>query len=470
MKKIYLIGWIWGLLGLAACSDWLDVSPKTNVKAEDLFTTEDGFKSALTGIYGRMTKDVLYGRNLTFLFMEELAQRYDNHTGATDEQRAEIYDYINNSDSKGKLANIWSEMYKDIANINNLLKNLRENGHCISSPGYREWIEGEALGLRAFHYLDLLRMWGPVDYENNQTVKVLPWRSEFTPDKVRLMQADSIAIHILEDLKAAEVLLQDDPLNYGHIPEEPFVAYRQQRMNKYAVKALMARVYLWINDKTNAAIKAREVINDCKLKLVRDNQQDITMLDETLFGLNMYNMHERLNNYFPEVPGGTNVNDLWVSQDNIRTVYEGTSVGINDIRYKRGYGFKYYEQKALSRKYTDVESVAYNEKIPLIRLSEMYYILAESLSLGEGDDFLNAVRNARGISKKNDLVFTDDDQRQVEIQKEYQKDFWGEGQFFFYLKRHGVKNFYRCPLPEGMTVADYVFPIPADEIEFGLVE
>ena len=31
------------------CSDWLDVNPRTEVKEDQLYETEDGFKSALTG-------------------------------------------------------------------------------------------------------------------------------------------------------------------------------------------------------------------------------------------------------------------------------------------------------------------------------------------------------------------------------------------------------------------------------------
>lgn len=36
---------------LTSCSDWFDVSPKTDVKAEELFETPEGFESALAGIY-----------------------------------------------------------------------------------------------------------------------------------------------------------------------------------------------------------------------------------------------------------------------------------------------------------------------------------------------------------------------------------------------------------------------------------
>ena len=34
-------------VALTGCNDWLDVSPKADMKAEDLFGTEAGFRDAL---------------------------------------------------------------------------------------------------------------------------------------------------------------------------------------------------------------------------------------------------------------------------------------------------------------------------------------------------------------------------------------------------------------------------------------
>ncbi len=39
------------LMSLSACNNWLDVSPKTELKAEDMFATEAGFRDALIGVY-----------------------------------------------------------------------------------------------------------------------------------------------------------------------------------------------------------------------------------------------------------------------------------------------------------------------------------------------------------------------------------------------------------------------------------
>ena len=58
----------------SACSDWFDVSPKTDIKTDDLFKDETGFQSALTGCYGNMTKDKTYGKNLTWYFLEKLVR------------------------------------------------------------------------------------------------------------------------------------------------------------------------------------------------------------------------------------------------------------------------------------------------------------------------------------------------------------------------------------------------------------
>ena len=75
MRNLYYMAV--GLLMLfASCSDWLDVKPKTNVEEEDLFKNEQGFKEALTGVYIKLSETQLYGRELTYGFLSQLAQCY----------------------------------------------------------------------------------------------------------------------------------------------------------------------------------------------------------------------------------------------------------------------------------------------------------------------------------------------------------------------------------------------------------
>ena len=66
MKKILYIFIATGLFTFASCSDWLDVAPNTDVPAKELFTTENGFKTVLAGLYITMTEESTYGKNLSF--------------------------------------------------------------------------------------------------------------------------------------------------------------------------------------------------------------------------------------------------------------------------------------------------------------------------------------------------------------------------------------------------------------------
>lgn len=456
-KSIIIIGMALTAL-FSACADWVNVSPKEEVEADKLFNSENGFKSALIGVYARMTLTENYGKDLSYGYIEDLVQRYDNYSIApTDAKRAERYDYKNDKTAKGYVNSIWQESYNTIANLNNLLNYLENKGRdVILTEGLWEQIKGEALGLRAFHYFDLLRLYGPI-YSKDPDMKCLPWRTEFNAERLPLASASEIAGHIIEDLKGAEELLKDKSL------AEDTVRNRRHRMNRMAVKGLMARVYLWVGDKANAAVKAQEVIDECGLSLVRSNLEDVSLFDETLFALGMDDMEEKLKSDWADITLYSN--EYYISLENARSVFDYTTIGVNDIRYRSGYGFIHGTNGLLCRKYLG-KSVLYKEKIPLIRLSEMYYILAESVALADSEKYINTVRNARGISRNYDLTFSGENERIEALNKEYQKDFFAEGQWFYFLKRHNYSTFHRCPVAE---MVYYVLPTPDDEIAYGTV-
>ena len=184
-KTIYTI--ILGLTGMFSfhsCSEWLDVTPNTDLPAKELFTTENGFQSALAGLYILMTEEDTYGKNLSFGLTEQLVQMYDKlPDGTTDRKSVYIYDRETSGayNTKGVLANTWRAQYNAIANANNLLKWWELNGELVLlDPKVRDMIRGEALALRAFLHFDLLRGWGPMDYAGNplaRETKCIPYRT-----------------------------------------------------------------------------------------------------------------------------------------------------------------------------------------------------------------------------------------------------------------------------------------------------
>ena len=118
---------------------------------------------------------------------------------------------------------------------------------------------------------------------------------------------------------------------------------------------------------------------------------------------------------------------------------------------------------ALSRKY----NTNAKEVIPLIRLPEMYYILCEmTADLNQAAKYLNAVRNKRGYSKSLNERFTTEASRLTALDKEFRKEFYAEGQYWFFLKRHGITA---LPYATDITLSKerYVFPLPDAEKEYG---
>ncbi len=64
------------LLGLAACSDWLNVSRMIKLNEETLFTDGDGYRNALNGIYKDLQISHCMDRELTWGMNEVLGQTY----------------------------------------------------------------------------------------------------------------------------------------------------------------------------------------------------------------------------------------------------------------------------------------------------------------------------------------------------------------------------------------------------------
>lgn len=475
-KKFYITILSLVCVGLCSCGDWLDVQPKLSVDEEILFSKEQGFKEALTGIYMSMGSTDLYGRELTYGIVDALAQRYrvyQSFCDYTDPLNYQFPSEYNNS----KTWSIWMRGYRVITNINNLLSWLDRKGReVILTEGYYDIIRGEALGLRAFLHFDLLRLWGPI-YKNDPNGKSIMYRDEVSREGLPLEPASQIVDKIIADLEAAAELLENDPMNIAFPASETesgFLDYRFKRMNKYAVKAMLARVYMYKGDKPKAMAYAREVVtatkanNDMMFKLVSDNTLDRIMSTELIFSLSLNKFEDQVTADF----AATNWTYYFVfDKQHIYDIFDVTHDGYNDMRMREGQGFQISNTSAVSLKYfqTGAFSPAVRNTMPLIRLPEMYYIIAECTpDLSEATDMINTIRSARGIDTSP--LFLNEEERLAAIEKEYRKEFYAEGQLWYFYKRHAYPRFTGYPdaLPD-LIEANYRFNIPDDEVELGTV-
>ena len=95
MKRLLYISLV--LLGVmfttTACNDWLDVSPETEKKKEEMFSKESGYRNVLIGAYIRMKSNSLYGEEMVYGTVEMLAQHWNNTTSGSKENYLKKYDY-----------------------------------------------------------------------------------------------------------------------------------------------------------------------------------------------------------------------------------------------------------------------------------------------------------------------------------------------------------------------------------------
>ncbi|WP_316822401.1 RagB/SusD family nutrient uptake outer membrane protein [Pedobacter gandavensis] len=476
MKKHYILLFLLIIGCCYSCKKYLDVRPKSQIKEEFLFEKERGFIDALSGVYTLMARRELYGDNLTMSFLDLLAQRYKGETRTSPYWNAIHYNYETDNSDNGKslpvkttIRTIWLSAYNGIANANNILSNMDAKKSVFTGNNYN-LIKGEALGIRAFLHFDLLRMYGPM--MDNSTAKSIPYRTVLTREAQPLLPANEVVKLIIKDLLEAESLLEKDPIVSGAANDytDFSVANRKFRMNYLAVQGTLARVYQYNNQPNEAYAYAKKVIGSGKFSFVTSKDisedgvcRDRTFRNEQLFALQINNMKKYTDDYFNSNP--TTYEEVSLNNDNpvIEALFENSSTD-----YRRQYLWSTLAGKLISTKFLQLDErpgfcVWPKNVVPIVRLSEIYYIAAEtSPDINESADLLNEVLSHRGldpligINNKADL--------QLALTKEYQKEFFSEGQLFYYYKRNKFTS-----IPGSTVVANskvYVLPVPEDELIF----
>ncbi|WP_185955135.1 RagB/SusD family nutrient uptake outer membrane protein [Solitalea koreensis] len=457
------------LLFATSCEKWMDVQPRTKIKSDELLKTEQGYKDALIGCYALMKSQSLYGRELTFGMMDAAAGQYDLFSNTPYNNFSSFNYTYTGTTVRPIVDNIWIGMYGVIANVNNILDHI-DNDKAIFTGNNYQIIKGEALAMRAFIHLDLLRLFASTDL----TKTAIPYVTTLGDHVVPRSTGNQVIDFILNDLQNAATNLSVDPIKKGlKLSEDAFLNNRHQRLNYFAVKAIAARACLWKNDKANALANAMEVMNAGNLifpwiksdniSISTEKDKDYTFSTENLFALNVFDLKTIGNTWYYSAFA---INQLYKSKSGYESMFEISTVGASDYRFqyvsKQVTGTTNY----ITTKFYQPDNYnnAYRNMLPLLRRSEMNYIAAEC-NIGVDNqaaiNFLNEVRGKRGITTQLAGTLTAT-QIQAEILKEYRKEFQGEGQLFAYCKRTKT-NF---PNGNSLTDTKTILPLPDSEVEF----
>lgn len=493
MKK--LIIYIIPLLLLTSCEKFLDVQPESDTAKEQLFSTEEGFKEALNGVYTYCSSIDLYGGNLTFSNLDIMAQNYT----FTDVNYMKVASFkYNDNILKDKNSSIWRFAYKAVGNCNEILSAIDQKKDLFRDKNYAI-IKGEALALRAYLHFDLLRMFAP-SYKNNPNALAIPYVTKVGITSTPFSSVNEIMERVIADLTEARTLLSDsDPiLSSNYIVGYPnkvypdnftgkkqteannaslFLQNRRHRLNYYSVCGELARVYLYKGDYVNCLLYAKTVIDSGKFPFA---------LKEDVYNTN----NERRDKiFYPELISGWYVPKLSIDMlvslfskpidadyqptyDQLNDIYELNTIGGEDWRYQQWFQkvVDVTPKRAYLIKYTSNSSPLINlhpVMAPAIRLSEMYYIAAEATfdsDPAKGVEYLNAVRSHRGIIDQLSANISKG-QFMDALVKECRKEFYGESQIFFMHKRLNREIISTNQIyPASNSI--FVYPVPTDELAY----
>lgn len=459
------IFWIWGMLILlicSSCNDWLDVKPDNKVLEDDLLKTEAGFQTALNGIYLGMAAENLYGRELSCGYIDALAQMYNIVQSTTGNSNTYLfftqYDYTD-ANIKNYINATWTALYDLIANCNNLIEQADLHKDVFSNElNYNSFLS-ELYALRAFLHFDAFRLWGPMYSDATKNTKCIPYYKERKSLPEPLSTAEEVVRNVLDDLHVADSLAPQGTKKYD------------MNICKYAIQALQARVYLYAGE-TELAYQVAKGMFEAKISEIypfvsQSAAQNATSPDRLFFSEQIFLLENSNRNKLYEDKFDYMLNEelfLAPLQESISRLFPNT----NDYRYgwwriNPGNGKGIASVKFA--KITDAANPIRERGQSLLKVSELYLIMAECAPDADTRvEYLDRLRIGRGYqagaiseAEKNDWETT--------LQDEYKREFYGEGQYFFYLKR---KHILSIPAGTGngdiaMGTAQYVIPLPESE-------
>ena len=408
MKRILLACISLFFLG---CGNFLDINPESEVVNDDMFSTAEGVEDALYGVYMSMVKEDMYGGDMSVLIPELLGQNF-----VTDDGYLIYVSRLDNENSyaRNMTKKMWPGSYLVISYLNNIIENLEQKS--VKDFKYYNLYRGEALGVRAAIHFDLLRLFAVHinSTDEKAKAKAIPYVTKYTFKVTPFSSVEEVYEKIIADLKEAEICLAEDEVLMPKIRkggEKGFTGARELHFNLYAAQAMLARVYWMKGDLENAKKYADKVIQSEKFQFV--GQEDLstfmkrrTSLSETIWGL-----------YTTKISSYLYDNQLLLNKMSLpvgwRDIYK--TVEENEDNYDKRY-YAWFITKEYNGKSKDILSKIMDESndvseytggayfgFSMIRIPEMYYIMAEAL-LEEGDrerarDYLDAVVSARGMVK-----------------------------------------------------------------------
>lgn len=228
------------------CRKFLELEPpKTSLVSEHVFATDATAIAALSNIYFFLASNGYASGSINSIATVTAFSSDELETYTDTKDLNELY---NNNMLSGNLyaTGIWSGAYNMIYMTNALMEGLEKSA--TISKAVKDQLTGEALFIRAFTHFYLYNLFGDVPYINSTDYRANAKASRLPIAEIRAQ--------LITDLKRAKTLVNPDYSGFGQ---------ERVRVNKWAVTALLARVYLYAEKWEDAAQEAGLLIANSEL-------------------------------------------------------------------------------------------------------------------------------------------------------------------------------------------------------------
>ncbi|MBD8388748.1 RagB/SusD family nutrient uptake outer membrane protein [Dysgonomonas sp. BGC7] len=412
-----------------SCDETLDIRSESEITSPDKeLTTEAQVRAALVGCYNGMQKPMETEWMLTELRSDNAVQGVPTSTNSVNLEFNEL-DMFTLLPTHPRVYDYWIDSYSNIGRTNTVLACIS----VIKDENERKSIEAQCRFIRAYHYFNLVRLFGPLFITTEN----------ISPDQAKLKDrspVEDVYSLIISDLNSA---------NSTALPEK-WDDTNLGRASRLAAKTMLAKVYLTIGQPHNALPLLTEIKLSTKHRLLPYAEVfsiKNEMNDEIIFAIRYksggYGLGSPFANRFaPTSSGSTIINGdgsgwNFPSYDFMSYAYEP-----NDARrevtvstFGTGTWVKNYVKKYISP--VSITFDAENDW-PILRYSDVLLMLAEILNEKEGHaaalPLVNEVRSVHGNLPALSMINNQDDCR-LAIEKERRVEFAFENQRFFDLVR-----------------------------------
>ncbi len=472
------------VLLLAAVATSCDVErlPISEISEDAYYSNASELATGLVACYAGLQDPLEYEWRLTELRSDHSRIETAGSTKAETFLQLEL-DRCGVATTNSHVYDYWTETYYNITNCNTILDNIG----VVEDEATSNLLAGQARFIRAYHYFNLVRLYGPVFLVKTRISAQESMEYTRAP-------LDECYEFIVEELQGAAEMLEGtvyDDTEFG-------------RATEWAAKSLLGKVYLTLGEYASAKTQLIDVIENSGHSLL-SNYADIHSIynevhAETIFSVRFTSggigLGSSFANMFMASSGSSSADVITGGGDGyniptycIRNAYEDGDVR-KDATLQEGYyssAGTYFEYPYCS-KYLYPVSIADDGDSDwiVLRFADVLLMCAEACNeLGDrttATEYLNMTRNRAGLSSKDASDYTSTHEMRMALESERQVELAFENHRWFDLVRTGrvveVVNagfsdlFYTDAADDGndlnmtgMDESDILLPIPQTEID-----